>query len=98
MSIEFSLGQLRHLYSMMIDGRVKDTRQAAVGLLGPVIVDLERAKDSAGLRIAALERELERWRHNQMVEGDYVCPDSLELNEAKNEIERLKALLEKEAK
>ena len=32
-------------------------------------------------RVAELERELERWRHGQQVEGDYVCPDSLALTE-----------------
>lgn len=27
---------------------------------------------------AATQRELERWKHGQQIEGDYVCPDSLE--------------------
>jgi hypothetical protein len=29
--------------------------------------------------LAAALRELERWRHGQQIEGDYVCPDSLAL-------------------
>jgi len=29
-------------------------------------------------RIDELERELERWRHGQQIEGDYVCPNALE--------------------
>lgn len=27
--------------------------------------------------LAAAERELDRWRHGQPVEGDYVCPEAL---------------------
>lgn len=32
-------------------------------------------------RLAAAERELERWRHGVQIEGDFVCPDSLSLSE-----------------
>ena len=40
--MERSIAQLRHLYQQMLDGNVKDTEQAALGLLGPVIEDLEK--------------------------------------------------------
>ena len=39
----FYLGQLRHLYTMMLAGEVTDTADAARGLLGPAIADEERA-------------------------------------------------------
>lgn len=52
-------------------------------------------------RDAAL-RELERWRHGEQVEGDYVCPDSLradqaerERDEARNEREHLAEIVSK---
>ena len=38
----FNLGQLRHLYQQMLNGQVKDTAQAARGLLGPAIEFLEK--------------------------------------------------------
>lgn len=38
---KFYLAQLRHLYEQMLNGKVTDTKQAAVGLLGPVIEHLE---------------------------------------------------------
>lgn len=40
----------------------------------------EDVAKAEGERDAAL-RELERWRHGQQIEGDYVCPDSLRLLE-----------------
>lgn len=36
------LPQLRHLYAQMVRGNVRDTKQAADGLLAPAIVRLER--------------------------------------------------------
>jgi len=44
--LRHALRNLRHLYEQMLDGRVKDTKQAAIGLLGPAIEDLE-AEDRA---------------------------------------------------
>jgi hypothetical protein len=41
MKTEFALGQLRHLYSLMLAGNVTDTAEAARGLLGPAIARLE---------------------------------------------------------
>lgn len=43
MTAEFALAQLRHLYSLMLAGHVKDTAEAARGLLGPSIEALEKA-------------------------------------------------------
>lgn len=43
MTTEFALAQLRHLYSLMLAGHVKDTGEAARGLLGPSIEALEKA-------------------------------------------------------
>lgn len=40
--VEFALAQLRHLYSMMVNGKVDDNLSAASGLLAPQIVALER--------------------------------------------------------
>ncbi len=41
--VERARGNLRHLYTQMLAGEVKDTAQAARGLLGPAIEVLERA-------------------------------------------------------
>jgi hypothetical protein len=38
----------------------------------------------------AIGHELERWRHGNTIEGDFVCPDSLQLTDARKEIEQLK--------
>lgn len=43
--LNFALGQLRHLYQQMLDGRVRDTAQAAKGLLGPAIEMIEKVRD-----------------------------------------------------
>jgi hypothetical protein len=51
----------------------------------------ERARRTA----AAAEREADRLRHNVPVDGDFVCPDSLALTEARAEIERLQKRLRK---
>lgn len=42
MKMDFVMGQLRHLYSLMLAGHVKDTAEAARGLLGPSIAALEQ--------------------------------------------------------
>lgn len=42
MSIPLALGNLRHLYEQMLDGRVTNTAEAARGLLGRSIEALER--------------------------------------------------------
>ena len=39
----YALGQLRHLYQLMVSGHVTDTAEAARGLLGPAIEELEAA-------------------------------------------------------
>jgi hypothetical protein len=46
---EFALGQLRHLYQMMLDGLVDDTAQAAKFLLGPAIEKLEHEPEPKGI-------------------------------------------------
>lgn len=40
-------------------------------------------------QIVELRAEVERWRHGVQIDGDYVCPDSLALTEARAEVERL---------
>ena len=40
-------------------------------------------------KLEAAERELERWKHGEQVEGDYVCPDSVALTEAQSRISDL---------
>jgi hypothetical protein len=40
-SAAFAVGQLRHLFRLMLDGHVKNAAEAARGLLGPVIERLE---------------------------------------------------------
>ena len=37
-------------------------------------------------QLADANRELERWRHGVTIEGDFVCPDSLALSEARAEL------------
>lgn len=46
-------------------------------------------KQIASLRaaLAAAERELERWRHGQPVEGDYVCPNELRATIAESQLD-----------
>lgn len=44
MTPDHVLAQLRHLYSLMLAGNVKDCEQAAHGLLGPAIEGLEIAR------------------------------------------------------
>ena len=41
---------------------------------------------------AAMERELERWRHGLTIEGDFVCPNALAADNARDDLARLKAL------
>jgi len=55
--IRYALRKLRHLYEQMLDGSVKDTAQAARGLLGPAIEDLEA------------EEQAKAWDKDH--EGDY---------------------------
>ncbi len=43
---------------------------------------LTAAMKVATERMAAAEREADRWRHGVPVEGDYVCPDSLRAEKA----------------
>lgn len=40
-------------------------------------------------RAETAERELERWKHNLQVEGDYVCPDSLRADAAESRVKDL---------
>ena len=42
----------------------------------------------------ALQREADRLRHGVPIEGDFVCPDSLALVEARREIERWRPVIE----
>ena len=48
-------------------------------LLAAGVLDLTR-------QLADANRELERWRHGVTIEGDFVCPDSLALSEARAEL------------
>lgn len=50
MTRDTAIAQLRHLYSQMISGDVKDTAEAARGLLGPAIEALEQTIDVGGGR------------------------------------------------
>jgi hypothetical protein len=42
----------------------------------------------------ALKAELERWRHGNTIEGDFVCPDSLALTEVTAERDRMRPVYE----
>jgi hypothetical protein len=44
----WALGQLRHLYTLMLNGHVRDTAEAARGLLGPAIERLEAGQKGSG--------------------------------------------------
>src|SRR5690606_13059004 len=37
-------------------------------------------------------REAHRWRHGTPIEGDYLCPDTLAMVEARAEVERMRAV------
>ena len=43
-----------------------------------------------------MERELERWRHGQQIEGDYVCPNALDLHACHENIASLRTELERQ--
>lgn len=43
--LRYALRNLRHLYEQMLDGRVTNTSQAALGLLGPAIRMIETEAD-----------------------------------------------------
>lgn len=72
MSAAFALAQLRHLYQLMRDGQVKDTREAAEGLLGPAIRELELdglpQKELAERAMAALKAAGQRYAPKAMFE------------------------------
>lgn len=78
MSASHAIAQLRHLYKQMIAGEVRDTAQAARGLLGPAIVKLEHAGAKEELKDHALRRML--WRSvadsaSCTCEADDQCPE-----------------------
>ena len=81
MSRAFAVAQLRHLYAMMLHGDVRDTAEAARGLLGPAIADLERAHDADDkdrARVAKLEAALREAKHGHDSDcvvqyGDGLC-------------------------
>ncbi len=54
----------------------------------------EAGRASRDEEVTALERELERWRHGQPIEGDYVCPYEL----AFIELRRLVGCMRREAR
>lgn len=68
---------------------------AYAALLGYIdmTADGEDAHATLRAQLASTTRELERWRHDQQIEGDYVCPYSLALEESQAEMERLRAAL-----
>lgn len=43
-------------------------------------------------RVRELERELERWRHGNTIEGDFVCPNELRAVNAEAELRTLRQL------
>lgn len=47
--LRYALRNLRHLYEQMLDGRVTNTSQAALGLLGPAIRMIETEADQQDL-------------------------------------------------
>jgi len=53
MSLDHAVAQLRHLYSQMIGGDVRYPAEAAKGLLGPAIPEIERAAASRAVPPAA---------------------------------------------
>jgi hypothetical protein len=56
MNRAFAMGQLRHLYAQMVNGHVKNCKEAASGLLGPAIVALEEADKSDQFMIETLNQ------------------------------------------
>jgi hypothetical protein len=54
---DFQLAQLRHLYTMMVNGQVTDTKQAAEGLLSPAIATFERLLHPKAVPMAPVSRK-----------------------------------------
>ncbi len=49
---------------------------------GDLYLDVPELARELRSQLVAANRELERWRHGVIVEGDFICPDSLALNAA----------------
>lgn len=72
------------LLDWMIELGADDTRHSS---------SLAEMKGLEG-ELEAARRELERWRHDVEIEGDYVCENALALIEARAECERMRAVYE----
>lgn len=59
---------------------------------------VEAERDAALEKGTALTRELERWRHGNTIEGDFVCPNALERDTALARVAELEHLFELGAK
>lgn len=51
-------------------------------------------RDALAVRVEAAERELERWRHEVPIEGDYVCPNALRADNAEAEADLMRGVVE----
>ena len=40
--LDYAAAQLRHAYKILLSGQVRDTRQFAIGLIGPAIRRIEQ--------------------------------------------------------
>jgi hypothetical protein len=56
---------------------------------------MSAAYDGKAADCHALERELERWRHGQQIEGDYVCENALQRDLALSSAEALRVECER---
>lgn len=73
--LDHVLAQLRHLYRMMLDGDVKDTRMAALGILGPSIVRLEgHSRRLSRIDQGILDAAPKTGTHLDCTELHDVCP------------------------
>lgn len=70
--------------------RERDELEAARKQAQGVIRAYADGENEARAALKAVNAELERWRHGKQTEGDFVCPDSLELTESRAALEKAK--------
>lgn len=73
-------------------GKALGERDAALARVEELAQDIAWHKEQL-TRLDAAEAGLERWRHGQQIEGDYVCPNALAATNAEAENQRLRNLI-----
>lgn len=79
------------------DGCVGWSDETAIGAppqLSPCCRERQEEIETLRRRLQLSEQEVERWRHGVTIEGDFICPDSLDLTEAERVIDVVRESLE----